>query len=198
MRIEALGVLSRSLTGWTRGVQRPHPFSMDVVAEWFSAAHMRGTIFSRTELSSPFGLEFPAAPRVAFHVMVRGTAVLLHGRSKPLQLEQGDVVVLTSGSAHRVASSPQVPVVQLMDHLQHHPLGVDRTIRLGGGGAGTVLLCGAYNLDQHSARPLMGVLPPWSISLPTPRPMAPCRPRCSCSSRSSHHRMWARRPWWGA
>jgi AraC-like DNA-binding protein len=134
---------------------------MDVIAEWLSAARVSGTVFSRSELSEPWGLEYPAAPRIAFHIISRGRAYLrLSGRSRGIVLGQGDIVLLGSGQGHVLASSPNGPAENLLGYLSRHPLGRDRTIRHGGGGgAGAVMICGAYAIDQANAGALLSLLP---------------------------------------
>ena len=135
---------------------------MDVIADWLSAARVTGTLFSRSELTEAWGLRYPAAPRIAFHILSRGRAYLRRPgtAAPPTALGQGDVVLLTSGEAHELASSPGAPAIDLLAQLAAQPLGADRTIRLGGGGAMTVMLCGAYGLDAANAGPLMSLLPP--------------------------------------
>ena len=133
---------------------------MDVIAEWLSAARISGTVFSRSELSEPWGLEYPAAPRIAFHVISRGRAFLrLPRKKRTLPLAQGDIVLLGSGQGHELLSSPNGESESLLEYLARHPLSRDRTIRFGGGGSQTVMICGAYSLDAANAGTLLSLLP---------------------------------------
>lgn len=133
---------------------------MDVIGEWLSAARVNGTVFSRSELSEPWGLEYPAAPRIAFHVISRGRAYLrLPRRARPIALGQGDIVLLGSGQGHELLSSPDGESENLLAYLGRHPLGRNRTLRYGGGGSPTVMICGAYSLDAANAATLLSVLP---------------------------------------
>ena len=50
--------------------------------------------------------------------------------------------------------------VVVFEYLARHPLGFDRTLRHGGGGAPTTLVCGADMLEQTSAGPMLSILPP--------------------------------------
>jgi AraC-like DNA-binding protein len=159
--IRGLGFLSDRLSGWTDGVEGEYCIFMDIIADWLSAARVSGTLFSRSELASPWGLEYPAAPRIAFHIVSRGQAGLrLTGRGPITPVGQGDIVLIANGQGHELLSGPDAKVVNLLGHLAAHPLGPDRTIRLGGTGAQTVLLCGAYSLDISNAGPLLSILPP--------------------------------------
>ncbi len=132
---------------------------MDVIAEWLSAARVSGMVFSRSELTEPWGFVYPGAPRIAFHVIARGRAWLRPSRGPAVALGQGDVVLLGTGQTHRVASSPEVDCVSIMEHLAQSPLGADRTLRHGGGGASATMICGAYGLDEANAGALLGLLP---------------------------------------
>jgi len=133
---------------------------VDVIAEWLSAARISGTVFSRSELSEPWGLEYPAAPRIAFHVISRGRAFLrLPRKKRTLPLAQGDIVLLGSGQGHELLSSPNGESESLLEYLARHPLSRDRTIRFGGGGSQTVMICGAYSLDAANAGTLLSLLP---------------------------------------
>lgn len=133
---------------------------MDVIAEWLSAARVSGTVFSRSELSEPWGFEYPAAPRIAFHILARGRAYLRGpGLARAIPVGQGDIVLLGSGQGHSLASSPAGRAENLLSYLSGHPLGRDRTIRAGGGGAEAVMICGAYSLDAANAGALLSLLP---------------------------------------
>ncbi len=133
---------------------------MDIIAEWLSAARVNGTIFARTELAQPWSLEFPAAPRIAFHIVVRGQAYLAQDSQRgPRLLSQGDVVLLASGSRHVLSSDPTLEPTNIIAYMTANPLGPDRTIRYGAGPASTVILCGAYDLDGANAGPLLALLP---------------------------------------
>jgi len=133
---------------------------VDVIGEWLSAARVSGTAFSRSELTEPWGFSYPAAPRIAFHIISRGRAYLRVPRqtcAKPLR--QGDIVLLASGLKHELSSSPEGETEDIFAYLARRPLGRDRTIRHGGGGPSTAMLCGAYSLDTAVSGPLLSLLP---------------------------------------
>jgi AraC-like DNA-binding protein len=153
-------------------MQHQQPHGVDVLADVLSATRIGGTVFCRSELTSPWGLLFEPDSRVGLHIVARGACWLrLRGRAEPVQLGQGDVVLLPHGSGHSLTSAPEVrprPLAEVMGRCQvsQGPHGL--SLSLEGEGASTVLLCGAYRFEHDGRHPLLSLLPPL-IHLPAGR-----------------------------
>jgi AraC-like DNA-binding protein len=97
---------------------------------------------SRSERSAPWRLRPEPFAGAGFHVVLRGSCLLLPERGDPVPLAAGDVVCLL----------PHAPPHGLAD-----------------AGAPAELLCGAYQMDPARAHPLLAELP-GLIHLPAHRP----------------------------
>jgi AraC-like DNA-binding protein len=132
----------------------------DAVSEALRGLHFRSRVLCRSELSAPWGFTVGQAPGASFHFVLEGRCfVETKHDGTPLALQAGDFVILPRGDVHTVRDSPASPSLWLEDLLAKSP--PDRTGRLrhGGGGAPTVLLCGAFDFDGGAALPLLAALP---------------------------------------
>ncbi|MEZ4437159.1 MAG: AraC family transcriptional regulator, partial [bacterium] len=133
----------------------------DPLGEVLHALRVQGTFYCRSELSAPWGLTMPAMPGdMWFHVGLSGGCVIEIEGHPPVALGAGELVLVTRGVGHRLFDGPGVacPAVEELPHVyEGQRYGV---LRHGGGGAETVLVCGALRLDHHAAGALLAGLPP--------------------------------------
>jgi AraC-like DNA-binding protein len=145
-------------------MQNSRPTGMDVLADVLSSTRIGGTVFCRSELTAPWGMLFEPASRAGLHIVARGSCWLrARGRSTPLHLAQGDVVLLPHGAGHSLTSDPNVqpvPFPKLVGRCQvsHNAHGM--SLSMEGKGPSTVLLCGAYRFEHDGIHPLLSLLPP--------------------------------------
>ncbi len=145
-------------------MQRTQSTGMDVLADVLSSTRIGGTVFARSELMGPWGMLFEPAARAGLHIVAQGSCWLsMSGRSEPLHLVQGDVVLLPHGAGHSLSSSPKVqplPFTKMLARCQvaQGPHGMN--LSLEGKGPSTVLLCGAYRFEHEGVHPLLSLLPP--------------------------------------
>ncbi len=151
---------------------------MDLLSELFRDVEVTSTLYGRIEASAPWAVGYPAGPLAGFHVILEGEC-WLHRRSGevPLRLVAGDFVVLphgtprelrdsaarTTGSATSVMAllggeSPS-DVAMRYQHPAATTIAVQRSARIGGGGARMEYLCGAFEFGGVGARPLLAALP---------------------------------------
>jgi AraC-like DNA-binding protein len=131
---------------------------MDVLSDVIAAMRTGRPHSSRRDKHAPWGMRFESSDGAGFHVVLQGSAWLLPAAGEPVALGPGDVVFLAHGRGHALASDPGVP----LDDVRRHPDGSwpePPPPREGAGGAPTVLLCGAYQLDRARAHPLLSELP---------------------------------------
>ncbi len=141
--------------------------SHDALTSILESVHLGGSLYFRSELRAPWGLEVPASDAAQFHVIRAGSCWLrpsVAGGFDAMALSAGDIVVLPHGDAHVVADGPATPAVPLQELLAHVPEGerdpVHAPLRIGGDGAQADLICGFFSFDHGSAHPLLSVLPP--------------------------------------
>jgi AraC-like DNA-binding protein len=133
---------------------------MDVLADVLSNTRLDGKVFCRSELRAPWGMTFDTMAQAVVHVVARGTCWLrTRSMPAPVQLVQGDVLLLPHGSGHTLLSDPAVRPVSFSELMAQGRFGEDGGLRLGGDGPPTVLLCGAYRFEHDGVHPLLSLLP---------------------------------------
>ncbi|MRH92223.1 helix-turn-helix domain-containing protein [Nocardia sp. SYP-A9097] len=117
---------------------------MDILSDAVAAMRIGTPHSNRTEMRAPWGLRFPPQDGAGFHVVLRGSCWLTPARGDPIHLQVGDVAFLPRETGHAIGD---------------RPAGAHADRDAPGGHETTVLLCGAYILDQSRAHPLLSELP---------------------------------------
>ncbi len=134
---------------------------MDVLTDVLAKTRVHGGISGRIQARAPWGLSFDGSRPASFHVVVQGACwVRLDGAAEPVQLVQGDVALLPRGVAHVLADAPDRPTVDFRAVVGEQAVRPGTTLVVGGTGAPTVLVCGAYDEDSELAYGLLRALPP--------------------------------------
>ncbi|WP_028925622.1 AraC family transcriptional regulator [Pseudonocardia acaciae] len=136
---------------------------MDVMADILAAMRIGRPVAARTETHAPWGLRFTHITGAAFHVVLQGSCWLLppsedSATFEPVELAPGDVVLLGRGTAHAMASAPDVPLIDFAP-TRDTPSAPFGQMSIPGAGARAVTLCGAYLLQRHRPHPLLTGLP---------------------------------------
>ncbi|WP_052848693.1 AraC family transcriptional regulator [Streptomyces avicenniae] len=124
---------------------------MDVLSDAVAAMRTGAPHSSRTELRAPWGIRFAPQQGAGFHVVLRGVCWLLPVRGEPIELRPGDVAFLPRELGHAIADSPVTPLADAGTPAA--------TGRQDPSAPATLMLCGAYRLDQSRAHPLLAELP---------------------------------------
>lgn len=145
---------------------------MDALSEALTAVRATGAIFFRVECGAPWGFTVPPineaahllAPGterlVSFHLITEGRArVRLEGR-EDFSVGGGDMVILPHGAAHTVSNGKPVTFRDSAAALGQVLSGRPTTIRLGGGGETTRIVCGFIGCDFSADRLFLSGLPP--------------------------------------
>jgi AraC-like DNA-binding protein len=133
----------------------------DPVGEALHFLRMDGAFYCRSELSAPWGMALDPMPGYLwFHVVTSGQAQLEVDPEHLRWLQPGDVALVTQGTGHRLRSEPGVPTPPILELELEHPSDRYEILRHGGGGAPTILICGAVRFDHPVARNLVQILPP--------------------------------------
>lgn len=123
---------------------------MDVLTDAVAAVRVGLPHSTRTEFTAPWGVRFRAQPGAGFHVVLRGSCWLLPITGEPIRLGAGDVALLPRELGHGLADSPTTPLIDRDSPLEPPPYAPP---------GDTVMLCGAYRLDQSRLHPLLAALP---------------------------------------
>jgi len=96
----------------------------DMLTQVLLGLRLDGVEYGRCQLRAPWAVEYPAQREARFHFVARGGAWLRTGSGAWLQLKVGDAVLLPRGSAHVLASAPDVPAVAI-GRCAHTPVSDD-------------------------------------------------------------------------
>lgn len=131
----------------------------DALTDVLESVRMRGSVFSRAALESPWGVESGVMPTGIFHAVVRGRAwVRLEAGGDPVELERGDVVLMPFGDNHLMTGAPGTPTRPIRELTFTDARGMGHLV-VEGGGAETSLICGTVAFDQGDAHPVFSMLP---------------------------------------
>lgn len=138
---------------------------MDLLSDILMRVSLKGTLYFRTSFTTPWGVQVPSFENVArFHFAHRGRCLVrVQGKADPVPLEQGDLLIVPRGAAHRLYCDPANEDLTL-------PL--DRVLELSGftgtgalvygGGQDdreTQLICGHFAFDPLARHPILDRLP---------------------------------------
>jgi AraC family transcriptional regulator, alkane utilization regulator len=131
-----------------------------VVDSLLRSIRVESSVFARPELRAPWGLELDNHG-AAFHIVMEGRCyIAVTGSHVPLQLGEGDFVVIPRGGGHIVKDDPATKALSLSYVLENSQPASDGVFRLGGNGAITRLICGNVAFEPLTFEPLLKILPP--------------------------------------
>lgn len=134
---------------------------MDALTDILNTLRLQSSLYFRTELTAPWGIQVPPKGRVArFHIVIRGQCWLrIDGQSEDVFMANGDLVIISDGAGHILADSPTTPPTDLADVFEQIAYPGQGPLVYGGGGAGCCLVCGEFAFDERESHPLLDNLP---------------------------------------
>lgn len=132
----------------------------DPLGEALHFLRMTGVVYTRSELSAPWGVDLPAMPDLLmFHVVTDGHCLLEVEGEATRTLTPGAFTLVPHGEGHVLRSAANVPAPDLFDLPREQISERYEVLRHGGGGERTRLLCGAVRFEHPAARDLVRLLP---------------------------------------
>lgn len=136
------------------------PGFTDPLGETLHLLKPTGTLYCRSELTAPWGIELPAFEgSMMFHVVTGGHCWLEVAGEAPRLLQQGSLALVPHGNGHCIRSSPEGSVVPLFDIPVEKVSDRYEVMRHGGAGELTHLTCGVVRFDHVAGRQLIALLP---------------------------------------
>src|SRR5262249_3679137 len=133
----------------------------DVLTTVIETLRIRGSVFCRSELRSPWGMSLQGHGIAHFHIVERGRCALrLLGVRHPVHLDAGDLVMVPHGSGHILSDPEVVPARAMIAVEELDSQGACRYLCNSGRGAETRLVCGAFRFERDHVHPLLSLLPP--------------------------------------
>jgi AraC-like DNA-binding protein len=158
-------------------IQSSQPFPIspatappDMLTQVLLGLRLDGVEYGRCELQAPWSLAFPAQREARFHFVARGGAWLHVEGADWKQLRTGDAVLLPRGSAHVLASAPNVPTVDI-GSCTRTPVSEDVYLvrkcadthaaapEVESTTPADVLFCGAMRFNLDPLHPLLAMMP---------------------------------------
>jgi AraC-like DNA-binding protein len=133
--------------------------SADPLTDMLRGLRLDGVEYGRFQMKSPWGLRFPAQDAARFHFIAGRGAWLLTPAKEWLRVEPGDAVLLPRGSAHALASAPDVePILFCQCSFQQV---CEKVFETSGGGAGdeTLIFSGSMTFNVDRLHPLLRMMP---------------------------------------
>jgi AraC-like DNA-binding protein len=134
-----------------------HGWRDDLFTDLLGSIRLQSAAYFPMELDGPWGFSLSAGG-AAFHIIARGTCWLeVAGMTSPLQLSEGDHVILPRGDAHiiRDALTTQIAAIVNCDDPNAR-----KKFHAGGNGPVTGLICGCLRFANGATDPLLAILPP--------------------------------------
>jgi len=142
-------------------MRSPQIKPQDVLNEVLQSVRLRSAIYCRAHMTGEWGFRVEARDHARFHFVKSGNCwIHIDDTNNPIQLDCGDLVILTRGQGHVLRGSIDSPVEPLTELLKRMPLDEKRRFVWDNGGAATTMLCGGFRLEEQRANPLLSTLPP--------------------------------------
>jgi len=136
------------------------PVSTDPLGEALHLLRLTGTLYCRSELTAPWGVDLPAFEGcMMFHVVTAGSCWLEVEGDEPRLLQQGSLALVPHGTGHCIRSSQSVEAKPLFDIPVETISDRYEIMRYGGDGDLTHLTCGVVRFDHVAAQQLITLLP---------------------------------------
>lgn len=131
---------------------------MDVLGDVLAMTRIGSTVVCAIDLVAPWGVRVEPENQVSFIIVRRGTCWLTSKTvADPIELIQGDVVLLMPGGSHTM-SSPREASIRPRDEIL-----AERVVDAGrvdpSDGSVTAIYHGIYHFDHDGPHPLLSLLP---------------------------------------
>lgn len=137
------------------------PPTADPLGEMLHTLRLRGTVYARSHLTAPWGVEMPPMPGcLMFHVVTQGECHLTFPDREPAVLRPGEFALLPRGEGHAIRHKPDAPTQPFFDLPIQRVCERYEVLTHGGGGEETTLVCGAVRFEHPAAADLIALLPP--------------------------------------
>ena len=145
--------------------------AVDALSEVLRLVRLNGAVFLDAQFSAPWNVQSPPSKVLAaamlpeaehlieYHLIVEGSCYIRLNDGEPVHLEEGDVVMLPHGEAHRMSSQPRFDTPLITESVAFPGAGEITAVRCGGGGALTRIVCGYLALDRKLCGSLIAALP---------------------------------------
>jgi AraC-like DNA-binding protein len=134
----------------------------DPLANILQTVRLKSTIFCRSELTAPWGVQITPEYEAMFHLVSQGHCWLkIDEQPTPVSLSRGDFFVLLQGHKHTLSDASDSAIVELEEIPFIQPNHGYKVLRYGGGGSLTSIISGCFQFQGDFQNPLTTALPPF-------------------------------------
>lgn len=145
---------------------------MDALSDVLRVVRLSGAVFIRAEFTEPWCVFSQLAPSdcaahlatpeelILYHYVVQGRLKVRVGDAPDISLGPGEIVILPHNDEHIMGSDLALYPVPSHEVISPSLDGDLATIRYGGGGPQTTVICGYLGSDSIGNNPLTATLPP--------------------------------------
>jgi AraC-like DNA-binding protein len=133
---------------------------MDVLSEVLKVSGVRGSAGARIAAAGDWGVEWVRDRDAVVYAVTAGIAYLTIEAATPLLLMTGDIVILATGAAHSLSSTPGVAIHSCDVAAADQARRLGETLLLGDGEVQTQILGASYSHDPAGSTPVFALLPP--------------------------------------
>ncbi|WP_423066711.1 AraC family transcriptional regulator [Devosia sp. CN2-171] len=130
---------------------------VDLLSQVLTLIRLRGELIFSADLTAPWALQFEPGSAY-FHVVSEGEVEVTASDGKRVRAEAGDLIVLPQGRGHAIGVGGGKPV-SAREVLEAQVRDERLAIRLGGNGALTRLVIGAFRFEGDNMPTMLAVLP---------------------------------------
>jgi len=139
---------------------------LDPLTQVLLGLRLDGVEYGRCLLRPPWAVAFTETPHARFHFVARGGCWLRTRDRDWMRLDPGSAVLLPRGSFHVIASSPEVPAIDI-DSLSRRAVAEDIYVVDGEGPSrdagthdeGDMMFCGEMRFNLDPLHPLVAMMP---------------------------------------
>jgi AraC-like DNA-binding protein len=144
---------------------------MDALSDVLRAAQLSGGVFLHADFTAPWCISArPSAQQcspylgasthlILFHYVAKGVLDVAVEHAAPIRLQENEFVLFPHNDKHVMGSDLKLPPVPAGEVIQAGENGALRSIRLGGGGAQTRVICGFLGCESGPGSPMLAGLP---------------------------------------
>ena len=136
------------------------PAHADAVSDALRSLRVQSSVFCTSDLRAPWGFRVESSAVAKFHLVLAGSCWLTVDGRAPVRVGAGELVLLPAGDAHGLSDGTEAPSVSLDELLADQSPGDELTLRVGGDGELTRLLCGGFALGGDLPASAVSLLPP--------------------------------------
>lgn len=134
----------------------------DPLTQVLLGLRLEGVEYGRCLVHAPWAISFEAQAAARFHFVVSGDCWMRTPQSSWVELRAGDAVLLPRGTAHTIASSPEVPAVDLAT-FDRERVADDIYVLRGANPAAQApshaMFCGSMKFNLDPLHPLLAMMP---------------------------------------